>query len=96
MIGMAGEIFERLCAMNKAKAEELAHESDQDWASTPNDEIAPHIAKIPLRAEVRDMLRCADLYEHSARMHDEESERLRELAKQARAQAVNLTKVADL
>ncbi len=58
--------------------------------------IAPHIAKIPLRAEVRNLNMAAEAYEANARRHDEEAERLRELAKQAREQSDNLTRMANL
>ncbi len=84
--------------MNRARAAEIQSEPKRKigrW-NTDTPDIAPTIAKIPLRAEVRDMLTAADLYEQSARKHDEESERLRELAKQARTQAMNLERMAGL
>lgn len=61
-----------------------------------SEDISPTITKIPLRAEVRDMLTAADCYESNARRHDEEAERLRTLAKQAREQSANLMRMANL
>jgi hypothetical protein len=60
------------------------------------DNVAPHIAKIPLRVEYRALLQAAEAYEHNARRHDEEAERLRTLAKQAREQGENLKSKANL
>lgn len=68
-----------------------SHQDDLDCA-----DLAPYIAKIPLRAEYRDIMQCAELYEESARKHDEESERLRTLARQAKDQAENLRVKAGL
>ena len=54
-----------------------------------NQEIGPHIVKIPLRVEYRALLQAAAAYEANA-------ERLRLLAQQAREQAANLKSQANL
>src|SRR6185369_11275774 len=53
------------------------------------DNVGPHIAKIPLRAEYRALMQAAEAYEANA-------ERLKLLAKQARDQAANLKSKANL
>lgn len=58
--------------------------------------LAPHIAKIPLRAEYQAMLQAADLYDEQAAKHFGQASRLKILARQAREQAENLKQQADL
>ncbi len=77
---------------------------------TQRPDVAPHIAKIPLRAEVRDMLIAAKLYDEQAdrcrnkaegyadfvKYYHEEADRLEQLARDARAQSENLERMANL
>ncbi len=60
------------------------------------DDASIHLIKIPIRAEYRALLQAAEAYEMHARLVDEEAERLRTLARQAREQGENLRQVANL
>lgn len=60
------------------------------------DDLAPHIAKIPLRSEYRDLIRASELYAEQAARHQGEADRLRQLASDAKTQAENLRRVAGL
>jgi len=71
---------------------------EQDFRNEPepnslsaftSDDVAPHIAKIPLPAEYRALMQAAEAYEANA-------ERLKLLAQQAREQAENLKTQANL
>jgi len=81
-----------------------AQGAEQEWEETESDglvphcsdNVGPHIAKIPLRSEYRDLIRASELYAEQAARHQGEADRLRQLASDAKTQAENLRRVAGL
>jgi len=65
-------------------------------AMTAQDNVGPHIAKIPLRSEYRDLLIASELYAEQAARHQGEADRLQTLSQQALDQAENLRIKANL
>jgi len=72
------------------------HEPGCRYAPRCEQDIAPHIAKIPLRAEYQAMLQAAELYAEQSIKHQLEANRLRDLSTQAMQQAENLRVMAAL
>ncbi len=98
---LATNLFNTANAMNRAKSAELAQTPKGRW-DTPSD-ISPAVVKIPLRAEVRDMMIAAKLYDEQADAARNQAEALlkradylEQLARDGRQVAENLTRMANL